>query len=147
MSKLVKNEVATTNKNALVKTSKNEVVTTANATKTNEILPLAKMTELMQKSVVNTKCKVFTDSTNYCGIGTKCNGFSVNVKKTKYNIYCNDSNFELLTKSKLDNVEYIKNGNATDKTRPNYITTNLTENVIKMFNTILNTYKIATDNN
>lgn len=133
-----KNEITTSNKSTKV-----------NATKTNQsILSLVECTELVQKMLVGTKCKTFTDSKFYVGIGTKCNGFSVNTKKTKYNIYCNDTNYDILSALKLDGVTLIKNGNSTDKTRPNYIECKSTDTLKIMINAILNTvYKVATDNN
>lgn len=134
----MKNEIITSNKSTKI-----------NANKTNQtILSLIECTEMIQKLLIGTKCKSFTDNKFYVGFGTKCNGFSVNVKKTKYNIYCNDTNYNILNTLKLDGVTLIKNGNSTDKTRPNYIECKSTDSLKLMINTILNSiYKVATDNN
>lgn len=121
----------------------------ANTTKTNKaLLTLSEMTELIQTSVVGTKCKTFTDSTNYIGFGVKANGFSVNVKKTKYNIYCNDANFDLLAEGRYAGCEFTKGGNSVDKTRPNYILCTSTEAVKKMIAKVIESqYKVAADAN
>lgn len=134
---------------ATVNTTNTTIATVNNAKKSNvDILSLVDTTTMIQKMLVGTKCKTFTDSTYYVGFGTKSNGFSVNTKKTKYNVYCNDTNFELLSTLKLDGVTFTKNGNTTDKTRPNYIECKNTKSLITMINAIVNNvYKVATDNN
>ena len=86
----------------------------------------------------------FTDHKLYVGCGTKSNTFSVNAKKTKYNIYCNDDNFSLISALNFNNTKCVKNGNSTDTTRPNYIECTSTNELKTMLNTILqNNNKIA----
>lgn len=119
-----------------------------NSKKVNNVLTLVETTELLQKSVIGTKCKVFTDSRYYAGFGVKCNGFSVNVKKTKYNIYCNDPVLSVVTGLQLTGISVIENGNATDKTRPHYIECTDTKSLKTMIASIIDTlYKVSTDIN
>ena len=147
----IKNEVVTTkNTTNEIATIKNEVVTTKNTTneiattnneKTNKILSLNEVELLFVECNVKPK---FTDHKLYVGCGTKSNTFSVNAKKTKYNIYCNDDNFSLISSLKLKNVKCVKNGNSTDTVRPNYIECKSTNELKTMLNTILqNNNKIA----
>ena len=145
-----KNEIATVNTTNAIATIKNEVVTTENTTnaiattnneKTNKILSLDEVTKLFVDCNVKPK---FTDHKLYVGCGTKSNTFSVNAKKTKYNIYCNDDNFSLINALKLKNVKCVKNGNSTDTTRPNYIECKSTNELKTMLKTVLqNNDKIA----
>lgn len=125
------------------------VAPVANSDKTNVILSLVETHQLLQTMVTGTKCKVFTDSKFYTGFGVKCNGFSVNTKKTKYNIYCNDNALTVVKSiSGLSSVTIIENGNKTDKTRPHYIECKSTTDLKTMIDTIINQlYKVATDNN
>lgn len=133
------------------RTRKNELATVNNATKvdttaTDVMLSLVDTTTAIQNAVIGTKCKVFTDSKFYVGFGVKCNGFSVNVKKTKYNVYCNDTTANIV--DGIDGVTVVRNGNATDKTRPHYIELKSTALLMSCINAVLdNVYRVATDTN
>jgi hypothetical protein len=121
-----------------------------NATKTNAILSHTDLLKNVQTLSVGHTCKVFTDNANYVGIGKKCNGFSVNVKKTKYNVFCNDDNFSVLRDSKqFTDCTFTENGNSCDKTRPHYIEVKNTDTLKKMFTLVLKQYQptTATDTN
>ena len=133
----------TNNANAIttIKNKTNAIATTENNEKTNKILSLNEVELLFVECNVKPK---FTDHKLYVGCGTKSNTFSVNAKKTKYNIYCNDDNFSLINSLKLKNVKCVKNGNSTDTVRPNYIECKSTNELKTMLNTILqNNNKIA----
>ena len=135
MSKSTKNALATVN-------NANKVDTTA----TDVMMSLVDTTTAIQNAVIGTKCKVFTDSKFYVGFGVKCNGFSVNVKKTKYNVYCNDTTANVV--ENIDGVTVVRNGNATDKTRPHYIELKSTALLLQCVNAVLdNVYRVATDTN
>lgn len=128
------------------KATETKALATTNNAKTNAnvMLSLNDVTTAIQKSVVGSKCKVFTDSKFYAGFGVTCNGFSVNVKKSKYNVYCNDTNAKLL--ENIDGVTVIRDGNSTDKVRPHFIELKSTELLMKCINTILDgAYRVATD--
>ena len=123
------------------KNTTNEIATTENSEKTNKILSLDEITKLFVECNVKPK---FTDHKLYVGCGTKSNTFSVNAKKTKYNIYCNDDNYALISALNLNNTKCIKNGNSTDTTRPHYIECTSTEVLKKMLQIVLqNNDKIA----
>lgn len=109
----------------------------ANAEKQNQILSLNEVHVELQKAVAGSKCKVFTDSKFYTGFGVKANGFSVNVKKTKYNIYCSDSNYEVLASKEYADTVFTKDGNSADKTRPNSIECKSTEALKAMIAAVL----------
>lgn len=132
---------------AIATVTANEVATaTVNNDKVNTMLSLVDTTTAIQKAVIGTKCKVFTDSKFYVGFGIKCNGFSVNVKKTKYNVYCNDTTANVV--DGVNGVTVVRNGNATDKTRPHYIELKSTDLLMKCVNAVLdNVYRVATDTN
>lgn len=131
--------------NAIVTTNKKQVATKTNATKTNAtktnekpvLLTVSEITEILQQKVFGSDNKVYTDHKFYSGFGKNKNTFSVNAKKTKYNVYCSDKVFSHLTASKIDGVNYIANGNSTDKTRPNYIECTTTENLLKLVSMVL----------
>ena len=132
----IKNEVVTieNNTNAIATVS-------SNSEKINKLLSLDEIKTLFVECGITPK---YTDNTNYVGCGTKSNTFSVNVKKTKYNIYCNNDNFTLINALKLKNVVCIENGNSVDKTRPNYIECKSTNELKTMLKTVLkNNDKIA----
>ena len=135
---------ATTNNANAITTTKNKtnaIATTENNEKTNKILSLNEVELLFVECNVKPK---FTDHKLYVGCGTKSNTFSVNAKKTKYNIYCNDDNFSLISALNFNNTKCVKNGNSTDTTRPNYIECTSTNELKTMLNTILqNNNKIA----
>lgn len=139
-----KNEIATVNTTNAIATTENKtnaIATTENNEKTNKILPLNEIKSLFVECGITPK---YTDNTNYVGCGTKSNTFSVNVKKTKYNIYCNDDNFSLINALKLKNIKCVKNGNSTDTVRPNYIECKSTNELKTMLKTVLqNNNKIA----
>ena len=126
------------------------LATVNNRTKSNTtataIMSLVETTTAIQTATVGTKCKVFTDSKFYVGFGIKCNAFSVNVKKSKYNVYCNDTVATVL--ETIDGVDVVRNGNATDKTRPHYIELKSTALLMSCINAVLdNVYRVATDTN
>ena len=134
-----KNEIATVN-NAIA-TTENAIATTENNEKTNKILSLDEVTQLFVECNVKPK---FTDHKLYVGCGTKSNTFSVNAKKTKYNIYCDDDNYALISALNCNNTKCVKNGNSTDTTRPHYIECTSTAVLKKMLKTVLqNNDKIA----
>ena len=139
-----KNEIATVNTTNAIATTENNanaIATTENNEKTNKILSLNEVESLFVECNVKPK---FTDHKLYVGCGTKSNTFSVNAKKTKYNIYCNDDNFALINALKLKNIKCVKNGNSTDTVRPNYIECKSTNELKTMLKTILqNNNKIA----
>lgn len=120
----------------------------ANSEKQNQVLSLAEATVMVQKAIIGSKCKAFTDSKYYVGFGVKANGFSVNVKKTKYNVYCNDANLEVVEGLKLEGITITRNGNSSDKTRPNAIETKSTEALEAMIKAVLSSvYTVAVDAN
>ena len=137
-----KNEIATVNNAiATIENKTNAIATTENNEKTNKILSLNEVESLFVECNIKPK---FTDHKLYVGCGTKSNTFSVNSKQTKYNIYCNDDNFSLITALKLKNVKCVKNGNSTDTVRPNYIECKSTNELKTMLKTVLqNNDKIA----
>ena len=97
MKKNTTNEIATVNKT-------NAIVTTENNEKTNKILSLGEVEKLFVECNVKPK---FTDHKLYVGCGTKSNTFSVNAKQTKYNIYCNDDNYALISALNFNNTKCI----------------------------------------
>ena len=115
--------------------------TKTNATKTNatvnEILTVSQVNELFVKNNLLPK---FTDTTHYVGCGTRANVFSVNALKTKYNIYCSNDVFDVLSKSKYDDVECIANGNSSDKTRPNTIECKSTQSLEKLIKSVVKSF-------
>ena len=136
------NTTATTN--TTTKTTKTTTEKT-NATKTNEkVETLLTVTELKKFFVENGIIPKYTDSTHYVGCGTRANTFSVNALKTKYNIYVGDDMFSVLNKNKVDTVEYIENGNATDKTRNNMIIVKSTETLKKLLNIVHDNFSAVT---
>ena len=136
------NAIATINNEVVtIENTTNAIATTENNEKTNKILSLNEVESLFVECNVKPK---FTDHKLYVGCGTKSNTFSVNAKKTKYNIYCNDDNFSLINALKLKNVKCVKNGNSTDTVRPNYIECKSTTELKTMLKTVLqNNDKIA----
>lgn len=133
-------------KNELAVATKNQVV--ANVEKDNRMLSLSEVHVALQKATEGSRCKVFTDQKYYSGIGVKANGFSVNVKKTKYNIYCSDQAFEAVSGLKVKDCTFTKNGNSADRTRPNSIECKNTESLLVMVKAVLSSVYIpATDTN
>lgn len=145
MGKAIEKKAIATVDNSTVNNATVDKATTNNKkVNANVMLALTDFTTVLQKAIVGSKCKVFTDSKFYAGFGVTCNGFSVNVKKSKYNIYCNETNAKLV--EKIDGVKVVRNGNATDKTRPHYIELKSTELLMQCINTILDgAYRVATD--
>ena len=131
----------TTNEIATVNTTNEIATVSSNSEKVNKLLSLDEVKTLFVECGITPK---YTDNTNYVGCGTKSNTFSVNVKKTKYNIYCNNDNFTLVNALKLKNTLCVENGNSVDKTRPNYIECKSTDELKKMLQIVLkNNSKIA----
>lgn len=136
MSKTTTTKTTTTKTTATAKT---------NATKTNEkVETLLTVNELKKFFVENGIIPKYTDSAHYVGCGTRANTFSVNALKTKYNIYVGDDMFTVLNKNKIDAVEYIENGNATDKTRNNMIVATTTETLKKLLNIVHDNFSAVT---
>ena len=140
---MMKNEL-TVNKTNAIATVNETKTKVANASKTNKTDIVATIDDLKK---VFSKCGVlakYTDNSHYVGCGTKCNGFSVNLLKTQYNVYCNDTNFDIVNSAKLTDIKCIKNGNSSDKTRPNTITVKSTKTLESVLKLILaNDSKIA----
>ena len=135
------NTTNVTTNNAIATTENNAIATTENNEKTNKILSLDEVSKLFVECNVKPK---FTDHKLYVGCGTKSNTFSVNAKQKKYNIYCNDDNYALISALNFNNTKCVKNGNSTDTTRPNYIECKSTNELKTMLKTILqNNDKIA----
>lgn len=115
--------------------------TKTNATKTNktvnEMLTVSQVSELFVKNNLLPK---FTDTTHYVGCGTRANVFSVNALKTKYNIYCSNDIFDVLSKSTYDDVECIANGNSSDKTRPHTIECKSTQSLEKLIKSVVKSF-------
>ena len=106
---------------------------TNNATKTNKTIEtmftLKSVNDVMVKSNIIPK---YTDSQNYVGCGTKSNTFSVNVKKSQFNIYCDNASFNAVKTVKTNDCEYIENGNVSDKLRNNKIIVKSIESLQKL---------------
>lgn len=135
-------ELATVNATAIATVK--PIATKPNASKTNKTDVVASIDELKK---VFAKCGIlakYTDNAHYVGCGTKCNGFSVNLLKTQYNVYCNDANFNIVNSVNFNDVTCIENGNSSDKTRPNTITVKSTKTLESVLKLILaNDSKIA----
>lgn len=125
----------------IMSNAKKSVKTVNNENKVNEMLTTSTLLVLVNTLSVNYKVKVFTDNNFYVGIGNgRSNTFSINAKKTKYNIYCDTKYFDMVSALNNDNIECVKNGNSTDKTRPHYISTSSTDIVKSLIDMVLNTY-------
>lgn len=121
-------------KNELVVAETKAVAKVENAKKVNNVLSVSELKALFVACGVTPK---YTDSTNYVGCGTRANTFSVNAKKTKYNIYLGDEEFKWVQDSKLEGLSLVKDGNKVDKTRPNYIECKDTAVLKKLLGVIL----------
>lgn len=135
----------TTTKTATTKTATTKTNTTAktNATKTNEkVETLLTVTELKKFFVECGIIPKYTDSTHYVGCGTRANTFSVNALKTKYNIYCNNDMFDAV--DGVNGVEYLRDGNATDKTRNNMIIATTTEQLVSLLKKVHDNFSAVT---
>lgn len=120
---------------------KNEVVvaetksvTKVNAKKENKVLDLGGVKAVFTEVGITPK---YTDSTNYVGCGTRANTFSVNVKKTKYNVFCGNEEFDWVKSSGIKDCTMVANGNSVDRTRPNYIEVKDTEVLKSLLKVIL----------
>lgn len=124
------NEIAVVNNEIAV------VENEKNSTKTNQFLSVIEMKKLFVDCGITPK---FTDSTNYVGCGVRSNTFSVNCKKTKYNVYCDDFNFENCKniEKSLKSTLFIANGNSCDKTRTNLIECKSTIELKKLLSVVL----------
>ena len=110
-----KNEVVVANTKAVAK---------VNTEKENKVLDLVGVKAVFTEVGITPK---YTDSTNYVGCGTRANTFSVNIKKTKYNVFCGNEEFDWVKASGIKDCNMVANGNSVDKTRPNYIEVKDTE--------------------
>mgnify|MGYP006988888978 CR=1 FL=1 len=121
--------------------SKTNETTKTNATKTNEkvndILTLVEIKKLFVESGILPK---YTDNKHYVGCGTRANVFSVNVLKTRYNVYCANDIFNTISDAKIKNVTCLSGANSTDKTRPNTIEINDTTALKTVLKTVLKNY-------
>ena len=87
-----------------------------------------------------TECGIlpkYTDNAHYVGCGTRANVFSVNSLKKQYNVYCSNDIFQLFDSKNYNDCEFTKNGNATDKTRPNTIIVKSTDTLKKLLAVVL----------
>lgn len=139
----------TTTKTTTTKTATTKTTATAktNATKTNEkIETLLTVTELKKFFVECGIIPKYTDSAHYVGCGTRANTFSVNALKTKYNIYVGNDMFSVLNDktNTIDGVEYIENGNSSDKTRNNTIIVKSTETLKKLLSIVHDNFSAVT---
>ena len=120
--------VATTNTAVAVNSAKANV-------KPSEIV--ANIAELKAVFVGCGVLPKYTDNSHYVGCGTKANTFSVNLLKTRYNVYCSNDTFAVISEAKLKDVECIAGANSSDKTRPNTITIKSTAQLKKALALIL----------
>lgn len=120
-----KNEVVVANTKAVAK---------VNAEKENKVLDLGGVKAVFTEVGITPK---YTDSTNYVGCGTRANTFSVNVKKTKYNVFCGNEEFNWVKASGIKDCTMVANGNSVDRTRPNYIEVKDTEVLKSLLKVIL----------
>jgi hypothetical protein len=122
-------------------TNKTNATTKTNATKTNEkvndILSLIETKKLFVECGILPK---YSDNVHYVGCGTRANVFSVNVLKTRYNVYCNDAIFDTIENAKIDNVTCLSGANSNDKTRPNTLEITDTTALKTVLKTVLKNY-------
>ena len=130
-----KNEVvvAETKAVATVETKKLPA-TKVNAEKENKVLDLSGVKAVFTEVGITPK---YSDSVNYVGCGTRANTFSVNVKKTKYNVCCGNEEFDWVKASGIKDCTMVANGNSVDRTRPNYIEVKDTEVLKSLLKVIL----------
>ena len=119
-----------------------------NATKTNvtatDILTVA---QLKQTFIDCNLLPKFTDSVHYVGCGVRANIFSVNVLKTRYNVYCNDDVFDVINDANISDVKCMNGANSTDRTRPNTIevaTTDALTTVLKLVSNSFSKLQLVT---
>lgn len=130
-----KNELLVANTKAVAKVEAKKLpVTKVNAEKENKVLDLGGVKAVFTEVGIIPK---YTDSTNYVGCGTRANTFSVNVKKTKYNVFCGNEEFSWVKASGIKDCNMVANGNSVDKTRPNYIEVKDTEVLKSLLKVIL----------
>ena len=108
--------------------------TKVNSEKENKVLDLSGVKAVFTEVGIIPK---YTDSTNYVGCGTRANTFSVNIKKTKYNVFCGNEEFDWVKASGIKDCNMVANGNSVDKTRPNYIEVKDTEVLKSLLKVIL----------
>lgn len=110
-----------------------------NANKVNKMLSITELHETLSRTIVgNTKCKIYTDSSKYVGIGNKRkNLFSVNVLKTKYNVYISDDIVDYIPK----NLHVATGANSVDKTRPNTVEITNTSDLLNCVSSVMKYFK------
>lgn len=118
-----------------VETVNNAIV--CNANKTNRMLNINELHEIVSRAIVGKrKCKIYTDSKHYVGIGTlKFNCFSIHAKKSNYIIY---TDIEHGLPSGIT-VELF--GNSTDKLRPHKIVINDTTKLLQCIDSVMQMFK------
>ena len=136
-----KNEVVVAETKAVATVETKKLPAKANATKENKVLDLGGVKAVFTEVGITPK---YSDSVNYVGCGTRANTFSVNVKKTKYNVFCGNEEFGWVQASGIKDCNMVANGNSVDKTRPNYIEVKDTKVLKELLKVILsNNAKIA----
>lgn len=130
-----KNEVVVANTKAVAKVEAKQLpATKLNAEKENKVLDLGGVKAVFTEVGITPK---YSDSVNYVGCGTRANTFSVNVKKTKYNVFCGNEEFDWVKASGIKDCNMVANGNSVDRTRPNYIEVKDTEVLKSLLKVIL----------
>lgn len=136
-----KNELVVAETKAVATVETKQLPAKANAKKENKVLDLGGVKAVFTEVGITPK---YSDSVNYVGCGTRANTFSVNVKKTKYNVFCGNEEFAWVQASGIKDCTMVANGNSVDKTRPNYIEVKDTKVLKELLKVILsNNAKIA----
>ncbi len=131
-------------------TSTETIKTTATATATIETKNSEKVNTILNIDGIRklfVECNVlpkYTDHEHYVGTGISRNVCSVNVTKSQYNVYCDDTVFKTLTENKIDSCIYTENGNSSSTRIPHKIEINTTDNLKKLLTTVANNYKMYT---
>lgn len=117
---------------SITTTSNNEVMNTVNVEKV-----VSTITELNNVFVECNVLPKFTDNKNYVGTTSK---FSVNLKKSKYNVFMKSSDYELILDKigDRDGITYNENTNNSN-VRPWYIeitNTTVLREVLKVISTV-----------
>ena len=121
--------------------TKTNTTTKTNATKTNEkVTDILSLVETKKLFVENGILPKYTDNKHYVGCGTRSNVFSVNVLKTRYNVYCSNEIFDTINNAKIKNITCLSGANSTDKTRPNTIEVNDTNALKTVLKTVIKNY-------
>jgi len=118
--------------NAVTTTNNNEVMNTVEVEKV-----VATINELHDIFVDCNVIPKFTDNKNYVGTTSK---FSVNLKKSKYNIFMKSSDYELILDKigDCDGITYNENTNNS-KVRPWFIevtNTTVLRDILKLISTV-----------